>query len=133
MDSIDTEIKELEKAIKKYGQRRINLFEAMELGEFDKDEILNRLNNIKRLRYEDELRLNDLLRAREHIASLADAEIKLNQIYDRVLENLQYATPEIKALALDALDIKVYAKGTDNVEMQGVIPLELALPTTVRT
>ena len=92
MDSIDTEIKELEKAIKKYGQRRINLFEAMELGEFDKDEVLNRLNNIKRLRYEDELRLNDLLRAREHIASLADAEIKLNQIYDRVLENLQYAT-----------------------------------------
>lgn len=133
MDSIDTEIKELEKAIKKYGQRRINLFEAMELGEFDKDEILNRLNNIKRLRYEDELRLNDLLKTREHIASLADAEIKLNQIYDRVLENLQYATPEIKALALDALDIKVYAKGTDNVEMQGVIPLELALPTTVRT
>ena len=123
----------MEKAIEKCRQRRTHLLEAMGLGEFDKDEILNRLNNIKRLCCEDELRLNDLLRAREHIASLADAEIKLNQIYDRVLENLQYATPEIKALALDALDIKVYAKGTDNVEMQGVIPLELALPTTVRT
>ena len=123
----------MEKAKKKCGQRRINLLEAMELGEFDKDEILNRLNNIKRLCCEDELRLNDLLKTREHITSLTDAEIKLNQIYDRVLENLQYATPEIKALALDALDIKVYAKGTDNVEMQGVIPLELALPTTVRT
>ena len=133
MDSINTEIKELEKAIKKYGQRRINLLEAMELGEFDKDEILDRLNNIKRLCCEDELRLNDLLKTREHITSLADAEIKLNQIYDRVLENLQYATPEIKALTLDALDIKVYAKGTDNVEIQGVIPLELALPTTART
>ena len=123
----------MEKAKKKCGQRRINLLEAMELGEFDKDEILNRLNNIKRLCCEDELRLNDLLKTREHITSLADAEIKLNQIYDRVLENLQYATPEIKALTLDALDIKVYAKGTDNVEIQGVIPLELALPTTART
>jgi len=32
---------------------------------------------------------------------------------------------------MDALDIKVYAKGSDNVEVQGVIPLEL--PTTTRT
>ena len=66
----------MEKAIKNYGQRRINLLEAMESGAFDKDEILDRLNTIKRLHYEDELRLNDLLKAREHITSLADAEIK---------------------------------------------------------
>ena len=58
---------------------------------------------------------------------------RLSQIYDRVLENLQHATPEIKALALDALDIRVYAKVTNNVEIQGVIPLDLALPTTVQT
>ena len=36
-----------------------------------------------------------------------------------------HSTPEIKALALDALGIKVYARGIDNVEVQGVIPLEL--------
>ena len=58
---------------------------------------------------------------------------RLSQIYDRVLENLQHATPEIKALALDALDIRVYAKGTNNVEIQGVIPLDLVLPTIART
>ena len=39
---------------------------------------------------------------------------------------------EIKRLALDALDIKVYAS-TDSVEIKGVIPLELALSTTART
>lgn len=133
IDSIDDEIKGLEKALKNYGQRRINLLEAMELGEFDKDEILDRLNNIKRLRHEDELRLNDLLKTREHLTSLADAKVKLSQLYDRVLENLKRGEPEIKALALDALDIKVYAKGIDSVEIQGVIPLELALPTTERT
>ncbi|GAH74796.1 unnamed protein product, partial [marine sediment metagenome] len=105
--------------------------EAMELGEFEKDEILDRLNNIKRLRREDEVRLNDLLKTREHIASLADAKVKLSKLYDRVLENLQNSTSEIKALALDALDIKVYARGTDNVEIQGVIPLEL--PTIAQT
>jgi hypothetical protein len=34
---------------------------------------------------------------------------------------------------MDALDIKVYAKGSDNVEIRGVIPLELALPKTAQT
>ena len=60
-----------------------------------------------------------------------NGKVKLSEPYERVLENLQHSTPEIKALALDALDIKVYARGTDDVEIQGVIPLEL--PTTVRT
>jgi site-specific DNA recombinase len=131
LDSLDTEIKELEKTLHNYEQRRTNLLEAMELGEFEKDEILDRLNNIKRLRREDEARLNDLLKTREHLASLANAKVKLSQLYDRVLENLQHSTPEIKALALDALDIKVYARGTDDVEIRGVIPVEL--PTTART
>ena len=131
LDSLDTEIKELEKTLYNYEQRRSNLLEAMELGEFEKDEILDRLNNIKRLRREDEVRLNDLLKTREHLASLADAKVKLSELYDRVLENLQNSTPEIKALALDALDIKVYARGTDDVEIQGVIPLEL--PTIAQT
>jgi len=103
----------------------------MELGEFDKNDILDRLNNIKRLRHEDEVKLNDLMKTRENLASLTAAKVKLGQLYDRVLENLQYATSEIKALALDALDMKVYARGTDDVETQGVIPLEL--PTTEQT
>jgi len=98
LDSLDNEIKELEKALHNYEQRWSNLLEAMELGEFEKDEILDRLNNIKRLRR---------------------------------LENLQHSTPEIKVLALDALVIKVYARGTDDVEIQGVIPLEL--PTIEQT
>jgi len=36
-------------------------------------------------------------------------------------------------LALDALDIKVYAKGIDNVEIQGDIPLKLTLSTIGQT
>jgi hypothetical protein len=79
------------------------------------------------------LLLNELLKTREYLTSRADAEVKLSQLYDHVLENLQRGEPEIKALALDALDIKVYAKGIDSVEIRGVIPLELALPTTART
>ena len=73
LDSLDYEIKELEKALHNYEQRWSSLLEAMELGEFAQDEILDRLNNIRRLRR---------------------------------LENLQHSTPEIKGLALDALETK---------------------------
>lgn len=131
-EALDAEIELTEKALRNYEQRRNNLLGAIELGEFDKDEILDRLNKIKHLRTEDAAKLSELKKTREHIASLADARLKLNDLYQRVLDNLENASFEIKALALDALDIKVYAKGTD-VQIQGVIPLELGLPTTGQT
>ena len=68
----------------------------------------------------------------DNITNLAEAKIKLGQLYERVLENLQHSTPEIKRLAFDALDIRVYASH-DTIEIRGVIPLELALPTTEQT
>ena len=71
-------------------QRRNNLLEAMELGEFGRYEVLDRLNNIKRLRQEDEFRLNDLWKTREHLTSLANVNIKLNELYSRVLDNLEH-------------------------------------------
>ncbi len=102
----------------------------MELGEFEKDEVLDRLNTLRRLRTEDEMKLNDLLKIRNNMAGLTDAKIKLDQLYDRVLENLQDCTPDLKRQLIEALDIKVYAS-TDTVEIQGIIPLEL--PTTAQT
>jgi hypothetical protein len=101
-----------------------------ELGEFGKDEVLDRLNNLKRLRHEDKAELTDLLKTRHNITNLTEARIALGPLYDQVFENLQDVTPEIIKLALDALDIKVYAS-TDRVEIQGVIPL--ALPTIEQT
>jgi len=104
----------------------------MELGEFAQDEILDRLNNIKRLRRESEIQLNDLMKTRDHLTSLSNARLKLSELYNRVLENLLYSTPESKKLAFDALDIRVYAS-RDTTEIRGVIPLELDLPTIEQT
>ena len=116
----------VQKNLNNYKQRKSNLLEAMELGEFDKDEILDRLNNLKRLRHEDEAKLYDLQKTRENLAALANAKIKLDRLYDRLLMNLHESTPDIKKLALDALDIKVYAS-TDKVEIRGIIPVELPM------
>ena len=49
-DSLDNEIKELEKALHNYEQSWSVLLEAMKSGDFEKDEILDRQNNIKPLR-----------------------------------------------------------------------------------
>ena len=130
LDSLKTAIEDLEKTFRKYKLRRSNLLEALELGEFGKDEVLDRLNNLKRLQHEDEMKLSDLLKIRENLTSLTEAKIKLSQLYDRAIENLHCRTPELKRLALDALDIQVYAS-TERVEIQGVIPLEL--PTIEQT
>lgn len=132
LDTIEAEIQGLEKSLRNYEKRRSNLLEAIELDEFDKDEILDRLNNLKRLRTEDEAKLNDLQQTKDNLIGLVDAKVKLGQLYDRVMTNLENSTLEIKRLALDALDIKVYAS-TDAIEIKGVIPLELASPTTAQT
>jgi chromosome segregation ATPase len=130
LEAIEAEIETLENNLRNYEQRRANLLQALELGEFGHDEVLDRLNNLKRLRREDEAKLTDLEKTRNNINSLAEAKIKLGELYESVLENLKDATAEIKRLSLDALDIKVYAS-TERVEIQGVIPL--ALPTTEQT
>ena len=104
----------------------------MELGEFEKNEILDRLNNLKRLRHEDEVKLADLIKTRDNITNLTAAKIKLEQLYCGVMDKLEHSTPEIKKLAFDALDIHVYAS-SDKLEIRGTIPLELALPTTGQT
>jgi hypothetical protein len=61
---------------------------------------------------------------------LANSKFKLNEYYHRVFDNIENATPEIASLTLDTLDIKVQAKGNDNIEIKGVIPLNIAVPTT---
>lgn len=132
VEKIEADIKELEKQLHNYDKRRTNLIQAIEWNEFSKDEILDRINEIKRLQIEDKAKLNDLLKTRDNLASLANAKIKFSDLYSRVLQNLENADLDLKRLALDALDIKVYASKA-STEIKGVIPLELALPTIEQT
>jgi len=44
--------------LRNYERRRSNLLEALELDEFDKDEMLDYLNNLKHLRNQDEIKLD---------------------------------------------------------------------------
>ncbi len=132
LETIEAEIKALEVQLRSYDKRLANLLQAIEWGEFSKDQILDRMNDIKSLQIEDEAKLNDLLKTRGNLASLANAKVKFGKLYGQVLQNLDNADLELKRLALDALDTKVYAS-TDSIEIKGVMPLELALPTIEQT
>jgi predicted nuclease with TOPRIM domain len=123
-------IKTLEKKLYEYDKRRTNLLEAMELGEFEKDEILDRLNKLKLLNSEIETRLKQLVDMKVNITSLEGAHIKLDEVHNTVLKNIENCPDDTKKLALDALDIRVNAS-TDDVEIHGVLPL--ALSTTEQT
>ncbi|MFC1987665.1 recombinase zinc beta ribbon domain-containing protein [Chloroflexota bacterium] len=132
LETIEADIKALERQLRSYDKRRANLLQPIEWDEFSKDEILDRMSEIKRLQLEDEAKLNDLLKTRDNLASLANAKIKFSNLYDRVLQSLENTDSGLKRLALDALDIKVYASN-DSIEIKVVIPLELALPTIGQT
>lgn len=127
---IDAEIKKLKINLRQLEQRRSNLLEAMELGEFDEDEILDRLGNLKRMYQDEDQKLREILDTKANLTSLAGANIKIDQLYEQLLKNIDNCAIDEKRLAMDALDIKVYAS-TESIEIKGVIPLEL--PTTGQT
>jgi hypothetical protein len=79
LNSLDTKIRGLENTLQNYERRRSNILKATELGEFEQDEILDRLNNIKRLRCENEIPLNDLMKTKDYLTSLANAKVKLGE------------------------------------------------------
>jgi len=70
---LENDIKKLRKKLKDYDKRQSNLLAAFELGEFDKDEILDRLNNLKRLRSKSKTELAQLIKMRDNISSLENA------------------------------------------------------------
>ena len=103
MDAVETEIVELRENLRSYEWRRTNLLPAMELAEFEKDEILDRLNNLRRLRHDDETRRTDLVKKRDNITFLVAAKIKLGQLYGQVMDNLDHPSHEIAFLLQNTL------------------------------
>jgi hypothetical protein len=74
--------------------------------------------------------LAELEKSKKTLQELQQAEVKLNDFCEVIRHQIDCSSNETKHLALDALDVKVYAT-RDSVNIQGVIPLEL--PTTAQT
>lgn len=119
---IDKEIATLRRKVRGYDSQKSRLIKLFRHDEISEDSILDELNQLERDRQVDEEKLANLIRAKEQLAKIAKAEVKLNEFCERVRQNLSQCTFADKRLALEALDIKVIAT-PEQIEIRGAIPM----------
>jgi site-specific DNA recombinase len=117
-NEIDRSITRLNNKLKGYVGRRKNIMSLFSYEAFTKDELLDQINEINEEKQADEQRLAELLQTKSALLQLEETEIKLQE-YQQSAHDL--STGQGKALALDALNIKVNAT-RDNVDVKGNYP-----------
>jgi site-specific DNA recombinase len=121
--SLDREMAELRRRLKKYYREEKRLVSLFRFGEIKEDNILDELNHLKKERQSDQEQLSQLGQAKERLANLMNAEIKLDQFCERVRQNLLQCSTNERRLALDALGVKIIA-GQDRIDIHGMMPIE---------
>jgi len=121
---IDIEMKKLGRKIKAYDSQQKRLVKLFRLGVINENAILDELNQVKVDRKTDQECLAELDKSKKTLADLQQAEIKLNDFCDAIRQQIDCSSYETKRLALDALDVKVYAT-RDSINIQGIIPVDL--------
>jgi len=117
-NEIDRDIIRLRNKIKGYDGRRKKLMSLFSYDAFTKDELLDQINEINKELQSDEKRLAELLHTKDSLLQLKETEIKLKEFRQSAHD---LSTGDEKALALDALNIKVYAT-RDSVDVKGNYP-----------
>lgn len=120
----DIEMKKLGRKIKAYDSQQKRLVKLFRLGVINEDAILDELNQVKADRNANQERLAELEKSKKTLQELQQAEIKLNDFCEAIRQQIDCSSNETKRLALDALDVKVYAT-RDSVNIQGIIPVDL--------
>jgi hypothetical protein len=117
-NDIDRSITRLNNKLKGYDGRRKKIMSLFSYDAFSKDELLDQINEINKEKQADEQRLAELLQTKNALLQLEEAEIKLKEHQQSAHD---ISTGQGKALALDALNIKVLAT-RDNVDVKGNYP-----------
>jgi site-specific DNA recombinase len=123
LDAIDSEIGAIEHRLRSYPGQKRRLLQAFKIDGFEKDDIVDELNQLKRTKESDLKKLDELKQARATLVSLAQAEVKLTAFCQNANYNLENCSSENKKLAFDMLDMKAYAS-PEHLEIKGVIPQE---------
>jgi len=97
--------------------------------------VLDEVNRLKTERQIDQEELQQIKETKTRLSHIADAEIKLKEVCQKVSQNLDNTTIQDKRLALDALDIRITVS-PQQIDIKGIIPVEIAnlpSPTDVTT
>ena len=124
--SLDKAVSRLRQRIRGYDLQERQLVKLFRHGEISEDAILDELSQLKKDRLTDNEQLEQYAKAKEHLATLCDAEVKLGEYCERVRRNLDGCRFADKRLALEALGIQVRAT-PESVDIKGVIPLDITV------
>lgn len=116
-------MQKLKKQIRNYDSQEKRLVHLFRYGVINQDSILDELNQLKRGREADKLKLENLIDAKERVDNLEKTEIKLSAYCQKLKSALDFASYQDKRNILDMLAIR----GTttrDTINIDGIIPFE---------
>jgi site-specific DNA recombinase len=125
--SLDQEIKELTRKIKKYPAQEKRLAQAFKLG-FSPDIILDEMNQTKKEKEADEAMLVSLIQTKENLLEMDDYEEKLKELCLKIVPDLDNCSTHNKKEAYKYLDLKVKAT-REAIDIKGYIQPDLSMAT----
>jgi site-specific DNA recombinase len=105
---IDEEIKALNRKLRQYAAQERRLIQAFKLG-FTPDVILDEMNQTKKEKEGDEVRLVYLIETKKNIAKMGDCEAKLKELCARIVPDIEDCPNQDKKDAYTYLDLKITA------------------------
>jgi len=106
--TIEQEIKALNRKLKQYPGQERRLMQAFKLG-FTPDVVLDEMNQTKKEKEADEMRLESLMQSKKNIDKLGNYEDKLKELCARIVPDLDNCTNQDKKDAYTYLDLSVTA------------------------
>jgi site-specific DNA recombinase len=120
---LDREIASFKRKLKNYKAQERRLVSAFKLG-FTPDVILDEMNQTKREKEADTVRLAALEQTKEDLARAADMEQQLKELCSRIVADLDNCTAQDKKDAYAFLDLKVTAT-PEGVDIKGYVQSKL--------
>ena len=118
--TLDQEIKELNRKIKGYDGQERRLMSVLRLDVVKSDIVLDELNQMKKERAADVIRLFNLNKMRDNIEKMVDMEAHLKELCARIVPDLENCTYQDKRDAFAYLDLKIKAT-PEGVDIKGYL------------
>jgi site-specific DNA recombinase len=122
--ALDQEIKLLNRKLKQYAGQERRLMDVLRMEVASPDAVLDTLNQMKKEKGADEVRLASLLQTRENIARMGDYEARLKELCARIAPDLNNCTNQDKKDAYTYLDLKIVAT-PEGVDIKGYLKPDL--------
>lgn len=122
-EGLDRRIQEAKKALAKLDLAERKLIRLYGEGQFDARKVHDEMDHVRAEREVSQQTLSELEERQRARQQLRDKELAIEEICERVRENLAHFTHEDKRLALEALQVQVTVEQEKEVVILGAIPV----------